>query len=767
MASARLLGLALVTAATLAALGACGSDEATATDDPDGSVNGEGGALPDGFVPPTKAEFGLDTRPSNTTCKAPARPPSTAPVKFERVFANVGLQLPTMIAQIPGDSSRWFVALRGTQEGQPTNIVSFPVANPTTPTVVGSIGPLGAMSSEGGLLGLAFHPKFAQNGRLYITWVKQGGAGLSEVGYFTSTDNGASFGQYKKILGFQQPAANHNGGGIAFGKDGFLYLSFGDGGGGEDQYKNGQNKNGFFSKILRIDVDNVPAGQDYGIPAGNPFKNGGGEPATFAMGFRNPFRFSIDRETNEVWVGDVGQNSYEEIDAKVKVGGNYGWPCREGTHESVGPLVGPSENAKDPTKCPPGTLAGSLIDPVVDHLHSPRNSRSITGGIVYRGKAIPGFVGSYVYGDYVKQELWTLSFDPGTGEAKTTQLADPAANWVSFAEDNDGEMYAVALNQGAIYKLVAAEPPGPNTFPDRLSKTGCADPTDVKKPAAGLVPYGVQAPLWSDGAVKERWVAIPDGTNITVKDADGDFEFPNGTVLVKTFSVGGKRVETRLFIRHDDGGWNGYSYEWLDDQSDAVLLPAGKTKLVGAQTWTYPSRSECVTCHSEAAGRSLGLELGQLNGEYVYPATNRISNQLKTFDHIGMFDKPLGKPVDQLVAYPDPYGTAGTPELRARAYLHSNCANCHQPKGGGRGNMDLRFGTAFKDTASCNVEPEAGDIGVTGAKLVIPGDPSKSLLSVRPHSPAANRMPPLASSVVDVPGVKVIDDWITSLKACP
>ena len=140
------------------------------------------------------------------------------------------------------------------------------------------------------------------------------------------------------------------------------------------------------------------------------------------------------------------------------------------------------------------------------------------------------------------------------------------------------------------------------------AKSGCVDPTDAKKPASGLVPYGVNAALWSDGAQKDRWVAIPDGKNITVSDTDGDFDFPNGTVLMKTFTVAGKRTETRLFMRHDDGGWNGYTYEWLDDGSDAVLLPAGKTKTVGAQTWTFPSRSDCVGCHSEAAGRSLGLE---------------------------------------------------------------------------------------------------------------------------------------------------------------
>jgi uncharacterized repeat protein (TIGR03806 family) len=772
MASIKLLGAVVITAATLAVVGACGGDDPATPDALDGGGDaqpGTDGPASDGFVPPVPAEFGLDTRPANPTCKPPARPPSSAPVKWEQVFTNVQLSLPLMMAQIPGDNTRWFVAQRGFANGGDATIVSFPVANPAaTPTPVGTIGPLGAMEGEGGLLGLAFHPKFAQNGRLYVTWVKQGGStGFeSEVGYFTSTDNGATFprASYTTLLGpFEQPYSNHNGGGIAFGTDGLLYLSFGDGGAADDAHHSGQNPNEFFSKVLRIDVDNVPAGKTYGIPNDNPFKNGGGEPATFAMGFRNPFRFSIDRATNEVWVGDVGQNLYEEIDAKVKIGANYGWPCREGLHDD--PV-----NSGDPGKCPLGPTTPGLVDPTIEQIHPGGAGRAITGGVVYRGSAIPGFVGTYVFGDYVTQEMFTLGFDPGTGDPVQTQLTDaPAASWVSFNEDNDGEVYAVALNQGAIYKLLPAPAladAGTSTFPDRLSKTGCVDPADPKKPASGLIPYTVNAPLWSDGAQKERFVALPDGKTITVSDVDGDFDFPIGTVLMKSFTVGGKRIETRLFMRHDDGGWNGYTFEWLDDQSDAVLLPAGKKKDLGTQSWTFPSRSECVSCHSEAAGHTLGPELGQLNGDYVYAATNRISNQLKTFDHIGLLAKPLGKPVDQLVAYPDPYGTTAL-EQRARAYLHSNCSNCHRPKGPGLGNMDLRFGTAFTDTKTCNVTPAAGDLGVTGAKLLAPGMPATSILSLRPHSPAANRMPPLASSRVDEPGVKVLDDWIRSITACP
>jgi uncharacterized repeat protein (TIGR03806 family) len=757
MSSGRVLGLSAF-AIFFAAIWACGGDEGgggTPSDDGGDGGNGGDGAPP----PPTRAEFGLDARPANPTCKAPDRPPSTAPVKFERVFDNVQLAAPMAMAQAPGDGSRWFVALRG------GTLVTFPTTNPpNAPATVANLSTLSGnavagLGGEGGFLGMAIHPKFAQNGRIYVSWTDnaQGtGSMRSVIGYITSTDGGQSFTSYKEILAFDQTTAtNHKGGGLAFGKDGYLYASFGDGGGGDDQFVKGQTKSGFFSKILRIDVDNPADGKPYGIPNGNPFKAGGGSPEVFAYGFRNPFRFSVDRETNEVWVGDVGQNQWEEIDAKVQAGGNYGWPCKEATHDYL------NTNA---TKCPnPGA---TFIDPVVEHEHVPRNSRSITGGVVYRGKAMPAFAGTYVYGDYVKQELWSVTFEGG--EAKSTRLneAGPAANWVGFAEDVDGEVYALALNQGSIYKLLPAGPQPPDTFPTLLSKTGCVDPSDPTKPASGLVPYGVNSALWSDGAKKDRWMALPDGKTITV-GPDGDFDFPNGTVLMKSFSVNGKLVETRLFMRHDDGGWAGYTYEWNDAQTDATLLRSSKTKAAGGQNWYYPSRSECVTCHSEAAGRSLGLELGQQNGDFVYTSTNRISNQLKTLEHIGMFSAPLGQPVDQIIAYPDPIGTAGTAEARARSYLHSNCSNCHRPKGPGGGDMDLRFATALKDTKTCDVDPQRGDMGVDGAKILAPGAPPKSVLSLRPHSPAANRMPPLATSVVDDKGVKVLDDWITSVTACP
>ena len=172
--------------------------------------------------------------------------------------------------------------------------------------------------------------------------------------------------------------------------------------------------------------------------------------------------------------------------------------------------------------------------------------------------------------------------------------------------------------------------------------------------------------LHADNAAKSRYMAIPDGTKITLK-ADGDFDFPNGTVLVKSFKIGGKFVETRLFMRHDDGTWAGYSYEWNDAQTDATLLQAGKVKAVGSQNWIYPSRGECLSCHTAAAGHSLGLELAQLNHEYVYTSTVRKSNQVKTLEKIGLFNGAVPTLPSYLVR---PSGMTGTAEQKARSYLH-------------------------------------------------------------------------------------------------
>ena len=716
--------------------GGGGTGGATSGTGGNGGQGGQGGT-------PIASPYGLDARPANPTCKAPARPASPSPVAFTKVFS--GFDTPMGITQIPGDPSRFFVFQRG------GTVVSFPASDPTTKTTVLTVPQPVDTDGEGGLLGMAFHPKFATNGYVYFSYTTTGGStGMrSVVARMKSTDGGKTFGGYKELLGpFEQPYTNHKGGDVHFGNDGFLYLSFGDGGSGGDPLKHGQNTSLFFSKILRIDVD---GGDPYAIPAGNPFKAGGGEPATFAYGFRNPFRFSVDRGTGELWVGDVGQDAWEEIDAKIVAGGNYGWNTREGKH-CYSPMN--------------GCATAGFVDPIYEYDHTV--GHAVIGGVVYRGKLLPSFVGTYLFADEVNQGVWSLAVDPSSGAASATSIKGSlSGSWVGFGEDNDGEAYLVDLG-GTIYKLGAAgATPPTDPFPDALSKTGCFDASDVTKPAAGLIPYAPHSQLWSDGASKERWLALPDGKQITV-GADGDFDIPIGSVLVKSFRVAGKLVETRLLVHHDDGGWAGYTYEWNDAQTDATLLASSKTKAVGGgQDWYYPSRDECLSCHSTAAGRTLGLEIGQLNADLVYPATNRVSNQLATFDHIGLFDAPLPGPVDSLARYPDPKSAEGTAETRARSYVHANCSFCHRPGGNGNSAMDLRYATAANMTGTCNASPNAGDLGIAGAKIVAPGDPAHSLLSVRPKTLGAGRMPPLASHVVDGSGTATIDAWITGLTSCP
>lgn len=296
-----------------------------------------------------------------------------------------------------------------------------------------------------------------------------------------------------------------------------------------------------------------------------------------------------------------------------------------------------------------------------------------------------------------------------------------------------------------------------------LSMTGCVDPVDATRPAAALIPYGVNVPLWSDGAEKQRFLALPDGARIHIA-ADGDFDLPPGSVLVKTFLIGARRIETRLLLRYLDGQWAGFSYEWNDVQTDAALLTAAKSKSVGTQNWYFPSSSDCLRCHTAKAGGSLGLEIGQLNQDFAYP-NGRTANQLATFDHIGLFDAPLTQPPAELEAFPAPGDGARALPLRARAYLHANCSQCHRPTDAFPGGIDLRYRTPFANVGVCNLDPQ-GSFRPPGAKLLVPGVPTQSILSLRPHALDGARMPPLATSLVDTLGVGVIDGWIAALAGC-
>ena len=258
-------------------------------------------------------------------------------------------------------------------------------------------------------------------------------------------------------------------------------------------------------------------------------------------------------------------------------------------------------------------------------------------------------------------------------------------------------------------------------------------------------------------------MGLPNGQNIAVQGS-GDWDQPNGTVLVKHFRVANQLVETRLFMRHPDGVWAGYTYNWNAGQTEATRVTGGATRNVGGQTWIFPSEAECMQCHTQAAGFSLGLETAQQNRNHFYPQTGRTANQITTLNAISVLSPPVAA---NPPAYADPADTGQSLTARARSYLHTNCANCHRPGGTTGINLDLRHGTALAQTGACDVAPSRGDLGIANARIIAPGDDARSVLLARMNRRNdPDMMPPIASNVVDAAGVQLIGAWIDSLANC-
>jgi mono/diheme cytochrome c family protein len=235
---------------------------------------------------------------------------------------------------------------------------------------------------------------------------------------------------------------------------------------------------------------------------------------------------------------------------------------------------------------------------------------------------------------------------------------------------------------------------------------------------------------------------------------------------VQNLRLGSRRVETRLLMRHTDGEWAGYTYAWNNAGTDAERVVGGRVETIAGQTWEFPSESQCLACHRSAAGRSLGLELAQLNRSFTYPATGRTANQVLTLNAIGMFSPTVDTPPSALPSLPDPFGTSATTAARARAYLHAVCAHCHRPGGGTPSDLDLRYATALADTNACDRAPQAGDLGIADARLIAPGSAARSVLVARVNRRDADGMPPLVSRIVDSSGVQLLAGWIDSLAGC-
>jgi len=668
---------------------------------------------------------GLDARPVNTTCLAPASSPEPS-LALVPALGGAILSFPTGAVQSPVDTNYWYVSEIA---GRLRRVAASSGVQTTALDLTSRVSATG----EGGLLGLALHPAFAQNGYVFVYYTVAASPLRSIVSRFTTTNGGATFdlASERVLLDVPQVATNHLGGDLHFGPDGKLYVGFGDGGSTPTL---AQIPSDLHGKVLRLDVD---GGNPYAIPADNPFAAGGGRPEVWALGFRNPYRWSFDALTGELWLGDVGENSWEEVDLVAR-SGNYGWPYREGFHCLSG-------DCNDP----------KYVKPQIEYSHA--EGCAIIGGFVYRGALLPGLSGAYLYGDYCSSRIWS-ALPNGNGTYQVAPIASSSTPFTAFAQGRDGEVL-VLQTSGAVRLAPASGSPS-DPMPSHLADTGCVDPADPKKPAAGLLPFDVNSPLYSDGAAKQRWLALPDGAQITV-DARGDLELPAGSVTMKSFRVGGKLVETRLFVRYGNGSYGGYTYEWNDAETDAVLLPGAKQRIVGGQAWNYPSRAQCLQCHSAAAGFNLGLELGQLNRDLFYPVTGRTANQLAALSSIGIFATPLATNPGTL-----PRLERDTVDHAARGWLAANCAGCHRPGGPTGAAIDLRYDTALGQMGLCDTLPALGDLGVAGARLLLPGDPARSILSLRTHRVGAGQMPPLGRTLVDSNGTALLDAWIRSFPSC-
>ncbi len=667
-------------------------------------------------------------RPVNTSCFAPDPPDTAVSAELEVVYPNLKFDRAVQALQRPGDDSRWYVV---EQDGEiwTWDAADSEVEEPDL--FLDLTGVVDDGPNEAGLLGMAFHPDFATNGEYFLSYTAPGtgdAALTSTVSRFVSADGAlvGDEGSEEVLLTLDQPYNNHNGGAILWGPDDRLYLSFGDGGSAGDPQENAEDPYALLGKILRIDPESA---DPYGIPADNPFADGvDGAPEVYALGLRNVWRMSFDRETGELWAGDVGQDDMEEVDL-IELGGDYGWDWKEGTlcYEADEPCEG-----------------GGFIDPVVEYSHSV--GKSVIGGYVYRGEAIPALSGIYVFGDYYASEIWGIFWD-ADGEPSREAVARTGNVPASFAEDANGELYVLDF-KGKLRKLVptAEETEEETEFPDLLSETGCFDGA---APSDALIPYDVISPLWSDGAEKDRYFALPDDALIEVSE-DGDFTFPPRSVLVKTFSFAGTPTETRLFVRDEDGIWAGYTYQWNSEGTDASLVVGGGAVAFADHTWALPSSPQCLQCHSEAAGRSLGLELAQL----------QVGRQVARMEEMGLFSGAL----PEIAPLVDPYGD-GELEARARSWLHANCSGCHRPDGGGGGDLDLR--STATELGACDVSPSEGELGIADARVIAPGEPERSVLLARISTLEASRMPPLGSAVVDEEGVALIEAWIAAGAGCP
>jgi hypothetical protein len=425
--------------------------------------------------------------------------------------------------------------------------------------------------------------------------------------------------------------------------------------------------------------------------------------------------------------------------------------------------------------------------PTIEHGHS--EFRSLTGGVVYRGRAFPELVGAYIYGDWGTGRIWAAKHN-GSRMEWNRELCDTPLAVSQIVADADGELLIVDYgvgSGGAIYRLhrAQAQPANP-PFPRTLQETGLFSTLSPLKAAPGVLPYNIAAAAWHDGAVAEYHLALPTAGVVEIRGSKS-WQTPDGTVLAQTLAYDGRKIETRMLVKQQND-WSGYTYVWNEAQTDAQLAPkeGADIELASGQPWRVPSRAECLMCHSRQANFALTLHDAQLNHRDQLQRWERLglftSNSVAFTRERAQIQKRTGvvgpeqkqrpaQPSSLLPSDPEhlarfvPANDMSAPlELRARSYLGANCAHCHTLYGGGNSAMDFDWLVPLKQTAALNGKPQHGTFELADARVIAPGAAARSVLTPRVSRRGPGQMPPIGSRVADPDGVRLLVEWIEALR---